>query len=44
MLGETAWEVAHLCQVLLFVSLLGSGAERTVLLSVLTVCQPWSLT
>lgn len=37
MLGETAWEVVHLCRVLLFLSLLGSGAERTVLLSVLTV-------
>lgn len=30
MLGETAWEVVPLCRVLLFVSLLGSGAERTV--------------
>lgn len=43
MLGETAWEVVHLCQCLLFVSLLGPGAERTVLLSVLTVCQPSGL-
>lgn len=43
MLGETAWEVVHLCRCLLFVSLLESGAERTVLLSVLTVHQPWGL-
>lgn len=39
MLGETAWEAVHL----LLVSLLGSGAERTVLLSVLTVRQPRAL-
>lgn len=44
MLGETAWEMVCLCRGLLFVSLLGSGAERTVLLSVLTVHQPWGLT
>lgn len=40
MLGEMAWETAHLCQGLL-VSLLGSWTERTVLLS---VCQLWGLT